>query len=194
MKFEKVSKEEWLKAINPIVGNKTHSELLFCNAVNEALQTTGNEDDISDFFYSALTLPKRSTVGSAGYDFSLPFTLKLYPGEMITVATGIKWTSGRFDASAQEDNYYLSIYPRSSLGRDYSLREPNIVSIIDQDYYNNASNEGIIHVNLKNEGTNGVCVIPAYHAYAQGIIQRFFLTDDDHTERIRKGGFGSTDI
>ena len=193
MKFEKVSKEEWLKAVNPIVCNKTHSELLFCNAVNEALQTTDNEDDITDFFYSALTLPKRSTVGSAGYDFSLPFTLKLYPGEMITVATGIKWTSGRFDASAQEDNYYLSIYPRSSLGRDYSLREPNIVSIIDQDYYNNASNEGIIHVNLKNEGTNGVCVIPAYHAYAQGIIQRFFLTDDDHTERIRKGGFGSTD-
>lgn len=193
MKFEKVSKEEWLKAINPIVGNKTHSELLFCNAINEALQTTDNENDKSDFFYSDLTLPKRSTVGSAGYDFSLPFTLKLYPGEMITVATGIKWTSGRFDASAQEDNYYLSIYPRSSLGRDYSLREPNIVSIIDQDYYNNASNEGIIHVNLKNEGTNGVCVIPAFHAYAQGIIQKFFLTDDDHTERIRKGGFGSTD-
>ena len=77
MKFEKVSKEEWLKAVIPNIASKTHSELLFCEAVKEALIATDNEENISDFFYNALTLPKRSTIGSAGYDFCLPFTLKV---------------------------------------------------------------------------------------------------------------------
>ena len=65
MKFEKVSKKEWLKAVNPNIAGKTHSELLFCEAVKKALDNTDNEYNKSDFFYNALTLPKRSKIGRA---------------------------------------------------------------------------------------------------------------------------------
>ena len=53
MKFEKVSKEEWLKAVNPNIASKTHSELLFCEAVKEALIATDNEENISDLIQQA---------------------------------------------------------------------------------------------------------------------------------------------
>ena len=47
-------------------------------------------------------------------------------------------------------------------------------------------------INIKNEGTNGSCKIEAGRAYAQGIIQRYYVTDDDDVTATRTGGFGST--
>ena len=69
MKFEKVSYEEFNKAMLDIVGT--------------------NEEFIWDC-YDSLVLPKRATVGSAGYDFFSPFSFELKPGQTIKIPTGIK--------------------------------------------------------------------------------------------------------
>ena len=40
--------------------------------------------------YDNIILPKRATVGSAGYDFFTPFEITLAPGETIKIPTGIR--------------------------------------------------------------------------------------------------------
>lgn len=47
-------------------------------------ETTINE------IYDSLTLPKRATVGSAGYDFYTPIDFILKPNETIKIPTGIR--------------------------------------------------------------------------------------------------------
>ena len=190
LRFEKVSFEEWEKEVN-----KTGllRESAFHHAVNRYIIEKGlfkNGKADLHAVWESIRLPERATKYSAGYDFFTPIKISLDRGSMITIPTGIKWNPGK-----DKMNTYLSIYPRSSLGRDYSLREPNIVSIIDADYYGNESNEGHIFVNLKNEGdSDRMCVIEAGKAYAQGIIQTYYLVDDDTATGVRSGGFGSTNV
>jgi len=186
MRFEKVSYLEWIRACNQ---DATRREKLFYDIVHHE-PDDGKPNVVK--LWKEIKLPERATVGSAGYDFFAPVDIILHPGELITIPTGIKWTSMELDNGILTNQYFLSIYPRSSLGRDYSIREPNIVSIIDEDYYNNKSNEGHIFINIKNEGTNGPCLIKKGTAYAQGIIQRYYMIDGDHTTKTRTGGFGST--
>ena len=138
--------------------------------------------------YFDLQKPKRATVGSAGYDFFFPFRLTIPEGMTVRIPTGIVWKTDEL-----EDTYGLFLYPRSSLGIHYTLREPNGVSVIDADYYGNSSNGGHIFVNLRNEGHNGSCVIQPNKGYVQGVIQPIYLVDDDDTTSVRTGGSGSTD-
>lgn len=201
MIFEKVSFEVWEKSVLDHTHSRTENfwkQLKFFD-----------RGDLLEI-WQKMKLPQRATKFSAGYDFFAPIDLKIQPGEIITIPTGIKWNPKvHVDRHIDQDKlcwvdgdgnkinetaipYFLSIYPRSSLGRDYSLREPNIVSIIDADYYGNQSNEGHIMINIKNEGTNGICVIEAGTAYAQGIIQKYYIEDNDVSTGIRMGGFGST--
>ena len=74
--------------------------------------------------YKDIKLPKRGSVGSAGYDFFAPFSFDLEPNETIVIPTGIRWMS---------DGYLkvLKIYPRSGLGFKYQLGLANTVGIID---------------------------------------------------------------
>lgn len=65
-KFEKVSKEQYLKAITDLTG---------VDAV------IGLED---------LKLPQRATKGSAGYDFFSPVGFTLHPGETVKFPTGVR--------------------------------------------------------------------------------------------------------
>ena len=41
-------------------------------------------------YYNDLKLPKRATVGSAGYDFYAPFDINLISGETVKIPTGIR--------------------------------------------------------------------------------------------------------
>lgn len=185
MRFEKVSFEQFEYDMRNKFILKT-PDLIGC----DMNYTTPYEDMDSDRIreiYDAIELPTRSTIGSAGYDFSFPVKLTLKKGSVLQLPTGIKWDSGDL-----KDRRYLSIYPRSSLGSKYFLREPNLVSIIDSDYYNCEKNEGHIFVNLGIEGTYKELEIQAGQGYAQGIISRYEVTDDDAVSTIRKGGFGST--
>ena len=133
--------------------------------------------------YDELILPKRSTKYSAGYDFYSPISFTLKPGERKVIPTGIK--------VCMNDNEFLAIYIRSSLGFKWDIRMCNQVGIIDADYYGNSENEGHIFVCLKNEG-NGAVTINKGDRFVQGIFTPYLITDDDTATGIREGGIGST--
>lgn len=136
--------------------------------------------------YNAIQLPKRATIGSAGYDFFAPFDIELKPGESAKIPTGIR--------AKINEGWMLSLYPRSGLGFKFRLRLDNTVGIIDSDYYY-AENEGHIMAKITNESTeNKIVRIPAGTAFMQGIFTQYGVTYDDETEGTRSGGFGSTDI
>ena len=157
-KFEKVSFEQYAKAI--------------CGDVD-----IRNE-------YDNIKLPKRATIGSAGYDFFAPFSFKLEVGETIKIPTGIR--------VFLDDDKFLAIYPRSGLGFKYRVQLDNTVGIIDSDY-SQSDNEGHIFIKLTNDGkANKSININSGDAIAQGIIQQYFITEDDAATGRRNGGFGST--
>lgn len=133
--------------------------------------------------YDELVLPKRSTKYSAGYDFYSPISFTLNPGERKVIPTGIK--------VCMNDNEFLAIYIRSSLGFKWDIRMCNQVGIIDADYYVNSENEGHIFVCLKNEGNSAVTINKG-DRFVQGIFTPYLITDDDTVTGIREGGIGST--
>ena len=59
--------------------------------------------------------------------------------------------------------------------------------------YSDSDNEGHIFFKLTNESRDGKTVtVKRGEAFAQGVILQYFITEDDSTEGIRNGGFGST--
>ena len=64
--------------------------------------------------------------------------------------------------------------------------------ITKMDYYNNPDNDGEMMFGFYNL-SNETVVIEAGDKLGQGIFQKYYITDDDKTERVRVGGFGSTD-
>ena len=141
------------------------------------------EEDIRDM-YESLSLPKRATKGSAGYDFYAPFAFSLPPGATIKIPTGIR--------AKMEENWVLKIYPRSGLGFKFRLQMNNTVGIIDSDYYY-SDNEGHIFVKLTNDSNEGRTVdVTAGMGLVQGIFLEYGITVDDDADGIRNGGFGST--
>jgi dUTP pyrophosphatase len=157
-RFEKVSKEQFVSDYD----------------------LTENKEEV----YDEIKLPKRATVGSAGYDFYSPCDFTLAPGQTIKIPTGIR--------SYIEPGYVLSIYPRSGLGFKYRIQLNNTVGIIDSDYYN-AANGGHIMIKLTNDSNEGKTLeIKKGDGIAQGIFSEYFVTYDDSTDGVRTGGFGST--
>lgn len=143
----------------------------------EFLKSGGEEE------YLNVSLPKRATSGSAGYDFFAPKEYTLLPGETVKIPTGIRVKI--------DDGWVLTIFPRSSLGFKYKLRLDNTVGIIDSDYYY-AENEGHIFIKLTNCGDKPL-TIEKGKAFAQGVFLEYGVTYDDDSDGVRTGGFGSTD-
>lgn len=139
--------------------------------------------DVSNGNYEDILLPKRSTKNSAGYDFYSLYDITIKPNEIVKIPTGIK--------VCMNENEFLGIFIRSSLGFKYNIRMCNQVGIIDADYYNNKDNEGHIFVCLQNEGDKDF-VINKGDRFVQGIFMPFLITDDDSTTSKRIGGIGST--
>ena len=134
--------------------------------------------------YSDITLPSRSTKHSAGYDFKTPISFTLEPGEIIKVPTGIK--------VAMNDDEFLAVFVRSSMGFKYNIRLCNQVGIIDSDYYNNEGNEGHIFIALQNEGDK-IFEANVGDNIAQGIFLKYGVIDDEEEiKSSRSGGMGST--
>lgn len=163
-RFEKVSYEEFYKAMKA----EPH--------------TSVKTDKVIQDVYMDLQLPKRSTVGSAGYDFHSPFQFWLRPGESIKVPTGIRC---RID-----EGWVLLCFPRSSLGFKYRFWPENLVPVVDSDYYY-AKNEGHIMLMMTNNSDKAM-EINAGDKFAQGIFLPFGITFDDDATEERIGGFGST--
>ena len=159
-KFEKVSFEEFKKAFD----NKSVEEI--------------------QKIYDEIKLPKRATIGSAGYDFYTPISFTLAPNETIKIPTGIR--------CEMKIGWVLSLYPRSGLGFKYRVQLNNTVAIIDSDYYY-SDNEGHIFVKLTNASNEDKTVIlNVGDGFCQGIFTEYGITEDDDTEGIRNGGVGST--
>lgn len=135
--------------------------------------------------YDQLQVPKRATKGSAGYDFISPISFKLKPGQTIKVPTCVKCCLSLGNV--------LMLFPRSSYGFKYRMQLDNTVGIVDQDYYNNESNEGHIFIKVTNDSKSGKTLeVKAGDAFAQGIIIAHAITDDDNVVATRTGGIGST--
>lgn len=134
--------------------------------------------------YDCIALPKRATAGSAGYDFFLPFDIKLEPGQTVKIPTGIR--------VKMEQSYVLKLYPRSGLGFQYRLQLNNTVGIIDSDYYY-SDNEGHIFAKITNDTHEGKTInLHAGDGFMQGIFIEYGITMDDDVQEKRNGGLGST--
>lgn len=132
--------------------------------------------------YDHIKIPKRATSGSAGYDFFIPFDVRLGIGETAKIPTGIR--------VEMDPEWVLKCYPRSGLGFKYQFNLVNQTGIIDQDYFY-SDNEGHIFVKVKNNGDKTIN-INAGDKFIQGIFTEFGITVDDDIDNKRNGGFGST--
>ena len=138
----------------------------------------------STALYQAISLPRRATAGSAGYDFFLPDDLTLRPGESVLVPTGIR--------ALMEPGWVLMLYPRSGLGVRHRLGLDNTTGVIDADYAL-AENEGHILVSLHYGRADGpVLHLEKGKAFVQGVFLPFGLVEGDAACELRRGGFGST--
>lgn len=165
-KFEKISEKQFFEDFSEYIWD-------------EALDA---RDDLA--VYNAIKLPRRATKGSAGYDFFAPYDIIIPPQETAKVPTGIR--------VSLDDNKFLAIYPRSGLGFKYKMQLYNTVGVIDCDYWY-SDNEGHIWCKFFNDSPDlKTITIKQGEAMCQGIIQQFFKTEDDETDGIRNGGFGST--
>lgn len=163
-KFHKVSEEQFKK---------------------DWIDTFGEGADASvKKIYDEIKLPKRATAGSAGYDFYMPITLTICPGETVKVPTGIR--------VEMEQDWVLKCYPRSGLGFKYRLQLNNTVGIIDSDYFY-SDNEGHIFSKITNDSNEGKIVeLTAGEGFMQGIFVEYGITVDDDVTAVRNGGLGST--
>ena len=139
----------------------------------------GNINEI----YDNIKLPTRATIGSAGYDISIPFDLILSPGETFKIPTGIR-------CNIKKD-YVMLIFPRSSLGVKKGLFIMNTIPVIDSDYYN-SDNEGHIFICIKNT-SESVMKLNMGENIVQAVFLKYGITYDDNAVQKRDGGFGSTD-
>lgn len=134
--------------------------------------------------YKDIQLPRRATLGSAGYDFFLPYAITLKPNEVIKIPTGIR--------VEMQEGWVLQLFPRSSLGFTYRLQLNNTVGIIDSDYFY-SDNEGHIFAKLTNDtNEEKVLHLQAHEGFMQGIFLPFGIVEDDEVTQVRNGGFGST--
>ena len=149
-------------------------------SLNEFIKDT----KLTEKEYNEITLPKRATQNSAGYDFYLLEDLVLKPGEIKKVPTGIK--------AAMNNDEVLMIYIRSSLGFKYNLRLCNGTGIIDSDYYNNVDNAPHLLIAIENEGTNFLN-LKKNDRFVQGIFIKYLPADNEKTiKETRTGGIGTT--
>lgn len=133
--------------------------------------------------YEEIKLPYRKTKNSAGHDIFTYKDILIKPNETIVVPTGIK--------SYMRPDEFLAIYIRSSFGFKYNIRLMNQVGVIDSDYYNNPDNDGHILIAIQNQG-NTKKLIKKDEAFAQGVFQKYLISESDKTNNARISGVGST--
>ena len=142
--------------------------------------------------YKKIRIPSRATSGSGGYDFYLPFSIHLTPGEAIIIPTGIRCKI--------EEGYTLDLYPKSGLGFKFYTTIANTVGIIDADYYY-SDNEGHILIKFIYKGFD-IVPMPTEplirnqgESFVQGKFHECFAATNDNdntTMKVRNGGFDST--
>lgn len=127
-----------------------------------------------------IKLPTRATEGSAGYDFYMPFDLRI-TDKPVAFPTGI--------CCDMDIGWVLLIMPRSGLGFKYGMRLNNSIGVIDADYYQ-ADNEG--HIHAKFYAADKPLELHTGDRFAQGIFLPYGTAVNGNLYTKRTGGFGST--
>lgn len=117
--------------------------------------------------------------------------LNLYQTEMSNASLGLKPVLIPTGLSIElADDEFFQIQPRSSTGVKYLLMMASSLGIIDSDYIE-SDNEGHMYLCFVNLSPWDI-QIKKGDKLAQGIIQKYVITEDDDTTESRNGGFGST--
>ena len=181
-KFEKVSYKQFKKDWEDTF---SWSDMMDMGLLPKEFSDPKLPDKVIKDIYDSIKLPKRATSGSAGYDFYSPIAINLAPSHTIKIPTGIR--------CKMNEDWVLKLYPRSGLGFKYRLQLNNTVGIIDSDYFY-SDNEGHIMAKITNDTNEGKNVsLEAGNGFIQGVFVQYGITEDDHVENTRNGGFGSTD-
>ena len=174
---------------------------------------------VSKYADAGLSIPIRKTKASAGYDFQvaedtvIPSYFKLMD-KMMNATHETCHTAGTFTLSEMSqltkdfrtkptlvptgvkcempEDFYLELSVRSSCPLKHWLILANGVGIIDSDYYNNSDNEGHIFFQVINLSPFDI-ILKKGDTIGQGILKKYFVTDNDVAYGERAGGFGSTD-
>ncbi len=132
-------------------------------------------------------LPIRKTKYAAGYDVEAAEDVVIPPfqfgGKPTLIPTGLKAYCG-------EDEFYMLVNRSSGPKKGFVMA--NSIGIIDADYYNNESNDGHFYFQYYNF-LDQELVIKKGDVIGQVIFQKYLVVDDDQSEGIRTGGFGTTD-
>ncbi|MDD4699045.1 MAG: dUTP diphosphatase [Oscillospiraceae bacterium] len=130
-------------------------------------------------------LPKRATVGSAGFDLysSLESPVEIAPGERVLIPTGIA-------IELPDNNYVAYIYARSGLAIKNGITLSNCVGVIDSDYRGEIK-VGLINLSDKAYTINSADRI-AQMVISPVIIPELVVSDDLNDTDRSGGGFGST--
>ena len=175
---------------------------------------------VSKYADAGLSLPERKTWASAGYDFQVAENiiipsyynmrseltaakiatefcdddvLNLEQMSCLTKWTGLKPTLVPTGIKCEmPEDFYLELSVRSSCPLKHWLILANGVGIIDADYYNNPDNEGHIYFQMINLSPFDI-MLHKGDTIGQGILKKYFITDNDEAHGERAGGFGSTD-
>lgn len=123
-------------------------------------------------------LPKRSTTGSAGYDF-------IAPADYVVPAHGECLIESKVSVELDNDKVLL-LFVRSSYGFKYGVTLSNGTGIIDSDFFSET-----MKCKLRNDSDKDL-IIHKGDKYMQGVIVKYFTTDDDDATGVRTGGIGST--
>lgn len=138
--------------------------------IDEHRKTTGD-----------VKLPTRGSKKAMAYDFYANGEYMVAPNAIVKVWTDVKAYMG--------DEECLIVNVRSSMGGKFMLA--NTSGWIDADYYSNENNDGNIGIFLKNI-SDEVQTINKGDRIAQGAFFNFLVADNGNTNRVRTGGFGST--
>ena len=128
-----------------------------------------------------VTLPTRGSSKAMAYDFYTNDTFAVAPNDIAKVWTDVK--------AYMQENECLILNVRSSMGGKFMLA--NTQGWIDMDYYCNENNDGNIGIFLKNI-SDETQIIKKGDRIAQGSFMSFLVADNGNTDRVRTGGWGST--
>lgn len=134
-----------------------------------------------------INLPVRKTKNAAGYDVEAAEDIiipKYVPGIKPTlIPTGLK-------AYCQDDEFYILVNRSSGPKKGFLMA--NSIGIVDADYYGNETNDGHFYFQYFNCSDHDIEVKKG-DVIGQVIFMKYLTTDNDVSEGVRTGGFGSTD-
>ena len=169
---------------------------------------------VSKYEGQGISLPRRQTVASAGYDLEAARDItipSIWKMKLIKIFWMIKnrhqlIENDLLDAEAalkpvlvptgikayMPADEVLILANRSSNTYKRNLSLPNGIGVIDSDYNDNPSNEGEIFVQLLNYGVRDLHIKKG-ERIAQAIFMPYLKSDDDEpVDNQRVAGFGST--